>query len=106
MPPSPTAGAQAALPSCRESDDKPDNETVRAHARGVFRSEMAQQGTSGKVLAAKVGISQNYPAKRLRDETPFNVNDVENTATALQIPIPDLVREAAAIGAPDTNEPA
>lgn len=32
---------------------------------------------SGKALAAKVGLSQNYVAKRLRDEAPFTLDDVE-----------------------------
>nr|WP_237563585.1 hypothetical protein [Arthrobacter sp. H-02-3] len=40
----------------------------------------------------------------MRDETPFSVNDIENIATALQIPLLDLNREATAIEAKIRHE--
>jgi transcriptional regulator with XRE-family HTH domain len=57
----------------------------------AVREHMNQRGVSGLELAKRIGISQNYVAKRLRHETPFTFNDIENIATALQIPVADLV---------------
>jgi hypothetical protein len=37
---------------------------------------------SGNVLAAKIGVSQNYLAKRLRDDAPLAVSDVEAICAA------------------------
>jgi hypothetical protein len=45
------------------------DEAVRAH--------MGRQRLSGKTLAAKSGVSQNYLATRLRDEAPFTIDYVE-----------------------------
>lgn len=58
----------------------------------ALRGYMSRQGVSGLELAKRIGISQNYIAKRLRHEASFTFNDVENIATALQIPIADLVQ--------------
>jgi transcriptional regulator with XRE-family HTH domain len=57
----------------------------------AVRRQMSRQGVSGLELARRIGISQNYIAKRLRHEASFTFNDVENIATALRIPIADLV---------------
>lgn len=35
---------------------------------------------------------------------PFSVNDIENIVTALQIPLPDLIRETTAIEAKIRHE--
>ena len=74
-------------------------EPADAHSRAfseVFRAHMGRQRLSGKVLAAKAGVSQNYLAKRLRDEVSFNVNDIEILAKALQLPLTNLTAEVAA----------
>lgn len=42
-----------------------------------IRARLAAQRTSGKKLAETVGLSQNYIAKRLRDEAPFTIDDIE-----------------------------
>lgn len=44
---------------------------------------MSRQGVSALELAKRIGISQNYIAKRLPHEASFTFNDVENIATAL-----------------------
>jgi transcriptional regulator with XRE-family HTH domain len=57
----------------------------------AVRRHMSQRGVSGLELAKRIGISQNYIAKRLRHEASFTFNDIENIATALQIPVGLLV---------------
>jgi excisionase family DNA binding protein len=57
----------------------------------AVREHMSRRGVSGLELAKRIGISQNYIAKRLRHEAPFTFNDIENIATALQIPVAALV---------------
>lgn len=44
---------------------------------------MGRHRISGNQLAALTGVSQNYIASRLRDESPFTVNDIENICKAL-----------------------
>jgi transcriptional regulator with XRE-family HTH domain len=44
---------------------------------------MGRHRISGMQLAGITGMSQNYIAKRLRDEAPFTVNDIENICSAL-----------------------
>lgn len=45
---------------------------------------MGRHRISGMQLAGLVGVSQNYIASRLRDESPFTVNDIENICKALK----------------------
>ncbi|GAA3404979.1 helix-turn-helix domain-containing protein [Pseudarthrobacter polychromogenes] len=44
---------------------------------------MGRHRVSGMQLANLTGVSQNYIASRLRDESPFTVNDIENICKAL-----------------------
>jgi transcriptional regulator with XRE-family HTH domain len=60
-------------------------------ATEAVRRHMSRQGVSGLELAKRIGISQNYIARRLRHEASFTFNDVENIAMGLRIPIADLV---------------
>jgi DNA-binding Xre family transcriptional regulator len=57
----------------------------------AVRDHMSSRGVSGLALAKRIGISQNYIAKRLRHEASFTFNDIENIATALQVPVGLLV---------------
>ena len=45
---------------------------------------MGRRRVSGIQLASLTGISQNYIAKRLRDEAPFTLNDIERICIALE----------------------
>jgi excisionase family DNA binding protein len=69
----------------------------------AVREHMSRRGVSGLELAKRIGISQNYIAKRLRHEAPFTFNDIENIATALQIPVGLLVPGVGAAAAKTTN---
>lgn len=53
-----------------------------------LRARMAALRVSGKTLALKAGMSQNYFAKRLRDEAPFTLDDIESLVSVL---LDDLV---------------
>lgn len=57
---------------------------------------MGRQRVSGIQLAAMTGISQNYVAKRLRDEAPFTLNDVERICEVLGEDYITLITNAAA----------
>lgn len=46
---------------------------------------MGERWFSGAKLAAKSGLSQNYLAKRLREELPFTLNDITKIAEALEV---------------------
>lgn len=51
----------------------------------VFRARMGAKRRSGKWLAEQVGASQNYVAKRLRDEASFTLDDVAAISAALDL---------------------
>lgn len=51
---------------------------------------MGRHRVSGNQLAVMTGISQNYIAKRLRDEASFTVNDIERICKALDESYVDL----------------
>jgi hypothetical protein len=44
----------------------------------AIREHLSRWGESGMELSRKTGMSQDYFSKRLRDEAPFTMNDVEN----------------------------
>lgn len=48
-----------------------------------IRVVMARRRVTAKQLAERSGMSANYLGKRLRDESPFNSNDVEAICEAL-----------------------
>ncbi|QPK81151.1 helix-turn-helix transcriptional regulator [Schaalia sp. ZJ405] len=48
-----------------------------------IRALMAARRVSGKSLAEQIGTSQNYVAKRLRDEATFTLDDVEKIMTTV-----------------------
>jgi transcriptional regulator with XRE-family HTH domain len=62
---------------------------ARAFSRRV-RLEMTDQTITAQALAAMSGLSRSYLGKRLRDEAPFTLNDVEAICVALKIEPPQL----------------
>ncbi len=48
-----------------------------------IRAFMARYRINGVQLAARAGMSRDYLGKRLRDEVPFTLNDVEAICKAL-----------------------
>lgn len=53
---------------------------VSAH----IRAQLGAKRMSGKTLAARIGLSQNYVATRLRDEKPFTLDDVAEIVAILE----------------------
>lgn len=51
---------------------------------------MARDHVTMQALADQAGISRTYLGKRLRDEVPFTLNDVESISAALGIELPKL----------------
>ncbi|AOT04715.1 hypothetical protein ASPU41_16720 [Arthrobacter sp. U41] len=61
----------------------------------VIRDDMGRHRLSGNRLAAMAGVSQNYMAKRLRDDAPLTLDDVEVISAALDVPVLALFNESA-----------
>lgn len=59
-----------------------------------IRAEMARLRVTGHELARAIGKSQNFLAKRLRDELPFTINEVDSIAIALGTTYERLMRSA------------
>lgn len=61
-----------------------------------IRAEMARQSPqiTGIGLAGQIGVSQNYLAKRLRDEAPLNLDDIAAICDALGVPFSELMHRA------------
>lgn len=57
-----------------------------AHVRMV----MARDRVTAQALADAAGLSRSYLGKRLRDEVPFTLNDVEAISVALGLNLPKL----------------
>lgn len=58
------------------------------------RAAMGRHRVSGLQLAGMLKVSQNYLAKRLRDEAPFTINDVERICAVLGEDFADLMHAA------------
>jgi len=62
---------------------QPESGALARTVSAEVRAAMGRHRVSGMQLAGLTGMSQNYIAKRLRDEAPFTVNDIENICNAL-----------------------
>ena len=56
----------------------------------------ADRSLTGQKLARAIGLSQNYVAKRLRDEAPFTADDIERLSDHWEIDPEIFVRAAVA----------
>lgn len=57
-------------------------ELARALSAEV-RAALARQRMTVKDLALKAGLSESYLGKRLRDDAPMTINDLESVCAAL-----------------------
>jgi transcriptional regulator with XRE-family HTH domain len=62
---------------------RPESGALARAVSSEVRAAMGRHRISGMQLANLTGVSQNYIASRLRDESPFTVNDIENICKAL-----------------------
>lgn len=60
------------------------------------RRVMGDKRVSGNYLARELNVSQNYLSKRLRNQLPFTLNDIERIAAVLDMDFDELVVPAAA----------
>jgi transcriptional regulator with XRE-family HTH domain len=56
-----------------------------------IRAEMARQRRSANALAADLGVSDMYLSRRLSGRVPFDLADLERVATALRVPVDQLL---------------
>lgn len=63
------------------------------------RAEMARRGISQTALASRLKVSQSAVSKRLRGETPFDVNELAKVARALGVSMDSLTAGAAEVPA-------
>lgn len=64
------------MPAGKSDSAGPLGRAVSAEIRAL----LARQRLSASEVAKRTGISQNYISKRLRDEAPFTLNDLERIA--------------------------
>jgi transcriptional regulator with XRE-family HTH domain len=60
----------------------------------VVRSLLEERGWSGRQLARETGINQASVARKLREESPFDLDDVHAIAQAMSVDLVDLVYAA------------
>jgi transcriptional regulator with XRE-family HTH domain len=61
---------------------------------GVVRSLLSDRGWSGRQLARETGINQASVARKLREESPFDLDDLQAIAQAMSVDLLDLVNSA------------
>ena len=62
---------------------QPESGALARAVSAEVRAAMGRHRVSGMQLAGLSGMSQNYIAKRLRDEASFTINDIQNICDAL-----------------------
>ena len=60
----------------------------------VVRSLLAERGWSGRQLARETGINQATVARKLREESSFDLDDLQAISQAMSIDLVDLVSAA------------
>lgn len=60
------------------------------------RAELARQNISGRDLARRMGVSNDYAARRIAGRIPFSADDLRTIAFLLEVPISQFYGEAAA----------
>lgn len=64
---------------------------------------MGKKRWSGARVAAATGLSQNYLSKRLRDELPFTLNDLDRIARVLGVDATSLALASTDRPKPETK---
>ena len=72
------------------SGSQPKPGTLARAFSGHVRMVMARDRVTAQALAEAAGLSKSYLGKRLRDEVPFSLNDVEAISKALGMELPEL----------------
>jgi transcriptional regulator with XRE-family HTH domain len=67
---------------------------LSAAVADVVRSLLADRGWSGRQLARETGINQASVARKLREDSPFDLDDLQQVAQALSVDLLDLMSAA------------
>lgn len=68
-----------------EQPDPPPNHHFREQVAAEVRSQLARRRVSGRALAAALGESPTWVSRRLNGQVPFDTDDLERVAEALDI---------------------
>lgn len=77
--------------------------TLTASVAEEIRAELGRQRRSGVWLAKQIGMSQSRFSRRLVGDYPFDLNELEQVAGALGVPLPRLLGWAADRDYPGTT---
>ncbi|MGY1740285.1 MULTISPECIES: helix-turn-helix domain-containing protein [unclassified Blastococcus] len=67
---------------------------LSAAVAAVVRSLLAENGWSGRQLARETGINQASVARKLREDSPFDFDDIQAIAQAMSVDLLDLMNAA------------
>ncbi len=67
------------------------NKTAAQRVAQEVRANMARRGRTQSDIATALGISQTAISRRLSGSVPWDVNELELVATALDVPIAELL---------------
>jgi transcriptional regulator with XRE-family HTH domain len=67
---------------------------LSAAVADVVRSLLSDLGWSGRQLARETGIHQATVARKLREESPFDLDDLQAIAAATHIDVAELISSA------------
>ncbi|WP_409331680.1 helix-turn-helix domain-containing protein [Trujillonella humicola] len=68
---------------------------LSAAVASVIRSMLEERGWSGRQLARETGINQASVARKLREESPFDLDDLQAVAQAMGVELTEIVHAAA-----------
>lgn len=78
------------MPSGKQPPSGPFARAISAEVRAA----MGRHKVSAVLLATRAKMSRNYLGKRLRDESPFTLNDIEAICKAMREDLPGLMQAA------------
>ena len=61
----------------------PESGTLARAVSAEVRAALARQRISVKELASRAGLTESYLGKRLRDDAPMTINDLESVCAVL-----------------------
>jgi transcriptional regulator with XRE-family HTH domain len=65
--------------------------TLAERIRSAVNAQLAQRGISQRELARRLGWSQQYTWRRLAGRQEFSPTDLDQIASALDLPVDELV---------------
>jgi transcriptional regulator with XRE-family HTH domain len=72
----------------------PESGTLARAVSAEVRAALARQRMSVRKLARAAGLTESYLGKRLRDDAPMTINDLESVCAALGEDVEDFFTAA------------